>query len=152
MRKGLSLIEILICIAMMAILVGLYFMIANPAGQLASSRNSERTLELQAIMNAIQQNIADQAGRQFSCAAGALSTSSRFMASAAGTSTYNIGPCLVPTYIATMPIDPSASSAYYNSPSDYNTGYTISVNTSGTLITVAAPSAELKKTISVSGW
>ena len=46
MRKGFSLIEILIAIAIMVLMVGLYYIVANPAGQLASSRNSERTFNL----------------------------------------------------------------------------------------------------------
>jgi prepilin-type N-terminal cleavage/methylation domain-containing protein len=152
MRKGMTLIEIVITITLMAILVGVYFVVANPAGQLASSRNSERFLHLQAIMNAVTQNVADQGNRQFSCSSGPLSTSTKRMTSTAGAGNYNIAPCLVPTYLAFLPFDPSTSSARYNSVSDYDTGYTISINASGTVITLKAPAAELGKTISVSGW
>lgn len=152
MRKGFSLIEILIAVAIMVLMVGLYYIVANPAGQLASSRNSERTFNLWAIMNAIQQNIADQGNRQFSCSSGSLPTATSTMTSATGTGKYNIAPCLVPTYLPTLPVDPSASSSYYTSPSNYNTGYAISINASGTMITLSAPSAELGKVISVSGW
>lgn len=155
MRKAFTLIEILVSVVLMTVLVGVYFMFANPAGQLASSRNSERKFQLQAIMNAIQQNIADSQTGQFQCASGPLPTSSIVMSSAGGTSTYNIAPCLLPpngSILFTMPFDPAASSSYYNSPSDYNTGYTISINASGTLVTLSAPAAELGKTVSVSGW
>ena len=151
-RKGLTLIEIVITIALMAILVGVYFVVANPAGQLASARNGERQLQLQTIMNAITQNIADQGNRQFSCSSGALATSTKRMTSTAGAGNYNIAPCLVPTYLAILPFDPATTSARYNSISDYDTGYTISINTSGTVITLKAPAAELGKTISVQGW
>lgn len=152
MRNGLTLIEILVTIALMVILVGTYFLVANPAGQLASSRNSERMFHLQAIMNAVALNIADQGNRQFSCSSGPVPTTTARMASAASTGTYNIGPCLVPTYLAALPFDPSASSSYYSSPTDYNTGYTISINASGTLITLKAPNAELGKSVSTTGW
>lgn len=151
-RSGLTLLEILIATTLLVILVGTYFLVANPAGQLAAARNNQRSNHLQAILNAIEQNIADQGNRQFSCASGALPTSSSIMASAAGAGKYNIGPCLVPTYLPSLPIDPSASSSYYASASDYNTGYAISINASGTLVTLTAPSAELGKTVSVSGW
>lgn len=153
MRKGFTIIELVIVVALIAIMVGIYFVVANPAGQLASSRNTERTLFLQTIMNAIYQNRYDQSSEQFSCAAGSLpvgTSSAELMASASTTGDYNIGPCLVPTYLNTMPYDPSASSSYYNSPSDYNTGFKISINASGTVITLSAPHAELNKTISVS--
>lgn len=144
MRKGLTLIEILIAIALLVILVGVYFGVANPAGQLAASRNSTRSFNLQTIMLAVRQNMADQGNETFSCAAGALPTTTKNMASAAGG--YNIAPCLIPNYLEVMPIDPAASSAYYNSVSDYNTGYSIVQNSSGS-VTVSAPNAELKQTI-----
>lgn len=142
MRKGLTLIEIIIVIALMVILVGVYFLAANPAGQLASSRNSERLLHLQAIMNYIQQNIADN-NNQFLCLSGPIPTSTVLIASSPGS--YNIAPCLITN---ALPFDPATSSAHYASVSDYDTGYTILMDASGT-ITLGAPAAELGKIISV---
>jgi prepilin-type N-terminal cleavage/methylation domain-containing protein len=145
MRRGLTLIEIVIVIALIAVLTGVYFLTANPAGQLASARNSRRTNDLQIIMLAIQQNIADQGNGQFGCSSGAVPTSTKNMGTATGS--YNIAPCLIPSDgISAMPFDPSATSSYYNSPSDYNTGYSIVINASGS-ITLSAPHAELNKTI-----
>lgn len=151
-RKGFTLIEILVSLSLMVLLFGIYVMVANPAGQLISSRNTERKLQLQTFMNSIQQNIADQGNAQFGCATGPLPTSSAVMASGGATGTYDIAPCLVPTYAPNLPFDPSASSSYYNGPTDYNTGYRISINASGTLITLTAPYAEGGKTVTVSGW
>lgn len=147
MRSGLTLIEIIISVAMIAVLSAIYFFVANPAQQLAGSRNTERQLQLQAIMNAIRQNIADQSNEQFACANGPIPTSTKTMASSAGS--YNIGPCLVPTYgIFTMPFDPSASSSHYVSVNDYDTGYAIVMNASGS-ITLSAPNAEMSQTVSI---
>ena len=116
--------EILVVVALTVIVTSIYFLVANPAGQLASSRNNERQFQLQAIMNGIRQNIADQGNEQFACASGAIPTTTTKMASASGS--YNIAPCLIPTYgLFTMPFDPNASSAYYTSVTNYNTGYTI---------------------------
>jgi type II secretory pathway pseudopilin PulG len=146
-RSGLSLVEILLVVALTVVITSIYILAANPAGQLASSRNSERQFQLQTIMNAIRQNIADQGNEVFSCAAGTIPATTTKMASASGS--YNIAPCLIPTYgMFTMPFDPNASSAYYTSVTNYNTGYTISMNASGS-ITLAAPYAELQKTISI---
>ena len=147
MRRGLTLIEIVVVVALIAVLVGVYFLVANPAGQLASVRNSRRTVDLQNIMLAIRANIADQGNGQFGCSAGSVPTTTKNMGSGSGS--YNIASCLVPTYIAPMPIDPGATSSYYNSPTDYNTGYSIVINASGT-ITLSAPHAELNKPITTS--
>ena len=145
MRKGLTLIEIVIAVAIVVILTGIYFLASNPAGQLAASRNSERKLHLQTIMQGICQNVADQSNQSFSCAAGSIPTSSMDMGSSAGE--YNLAPCLMPTYLAVLPYDPSASGAHFVSVSDYDTGYSISIttstiNSSTRQILLSAPGAE----------
>lgn len=145
-RVGLTLVEVLITVALIVILTSVYLLDANPGGQLAATRNNRRTVDLENIMLAIKQNIADQGNEQFGCAAGPIPTTTEIMASASGSGYYNIAPCLVPTYIEAMPFDPIASSAYYASPSAYNTGYAIVMNASGTII-LSAPYAELGKTV-----
>lgn len=144
--KGITLMEIIVATALIAIIAGVGIVVFNPAGQLAVARNSERILHLQAIMNAIRQNIADQRGQSFACASGPIPTSTKRMVSSNG---YDIAPCLVPTYIINLPFDPATSSAHYASLADYDTGYTIARNASTSEITLSAPAAELKKTISV---
>ncbi len=145
MRKGLTLIEIVIVVALIAILVGIYFLVANPAGQLASARNSRRMVDLQNIMLGIRENIFEGGTSQFVCASGGIPTSTKNMGSASGS--YNIAPCLIPNDgLFAMPFDPSATSSYYNSPTDYNTDYSIIINASGS-VTLSALNAELNKTI-----
>lgn len=146
-RSGLTLVEILVTIAILAIVLGVGLLALNPAGQLSSARNTQRQLNLQAIMNSIRQNIADASGQAFTCSSGAIPTSTTKMASVGGN--YNIAPCLVPTYLPTLPFDPSALGAHYNNPSDYDTGYSIAQASTG-IITVNAPYAELGQTISLS--
>src|SRR5271154_436638 len=133
-RNGLSLIEIIIAVAIMVIITGVYFLVGNPGGQLAYSRNTKRSLDLQTIMNAVRANIADQGNGQFGCASGAIPTSTENMGSASGS--YNIAPCIVPTYLFVMPFDPSASSSYYTSNASYNAGYSIVINSSTGQITL----------------
>jgi len=147
-RTGFTLIEVVITLALVAILTSVYILVANPAGQLAGSRNNRRTADLQDIALAIRANIADTGTEQINCAAGAIPTTTTIMGTGSGK--YNIAPCLMPTYlVGQIPVDPNASSAYYTSITDYNTGYAISENASGT-ITLSAPNAELKKTITIS--
>jgi prepilin-type N-terminal cleavage/methylation domain-containing protein len=145
-KKGFTLIELIIAISLIAIISGVYIVAANPTGQLASSRNTARQSDLQAIMVAIRSNIDDQGNEQFSCTSGSIPTSTTRMTSAAGG--YNIAPCLVPTYIFSLPFDPTATSSHYTSNSNYDTGYSIVINSSTGQITLSAPYAELGKTIS----
>lgn len=146
-RRGLTLVEILVSIAIVVFVTGIGLLALNPGSQLAAARNTQRGLHLQAIMNAVRQNIADTTNGAFSCVSGPLPTSATQMASATGS--YNIAPCLVPVYLEAMPFDPTASGSRYTSNTDYNTGYTIVYNTSTTQITVAAPHAELGKSVSL---
>jgi len=146
-RAGLSLFELVIAVALIVLIAGVYYLVGNPAGQLAGARNSTRLFHLQTIMNGVRQNIADQTNEQFLCASGPLPTSSKRMTSAAGG--YNIAPCIIPTYLFNLPFDPIATSGHYTSNSDYDTGYNISINSTTGQITLSAPFAELGKTISV---
>jgi type II secretory pathway pseudopilin PulG len=147
MRKGITLVELILAMGLFALLVSTAFVALNPGGQLASTRNTQRTLHLQALMNSIRQNMADTSGGGFTCAAGPIPTSSMRMASGPGG--YDIAPCLVPAYLNTMPFDPSTTTARYLSNTDYDTGYFISRNASSGQITLTAPGAELNKTISI---
>lgn len=145
MRKGLTIIEIIIAIALITTIVGIGLVAMNPGGQLAKARNSQRLFHLQSVMNAIRQKMADTSGGAFICAAGTVPATSTKMAVGGGN--YDIGPCLVPTYLPTMPFDPSAAGAHFSSTTDYDTGYYIFRNASSGQITVSAPSAELGQAV-----
>ncbi len=144
----MTLMEIIVVIALLAILVTVAIVSLNPAGEFARARNSQRKYHISAIVTAVRQNIADSTFGAFTCANGDIPTSTKRMA--AGSSTYyNIAPCLVTTYLNNLPSDPSAIGAHWTNTTDYNTGYNILRNASTGEITVSAPYAELGKTVSV---
>lgn len=142
--KGFTLVELLIVIAIIAILAAAIIIGLNPARQFSQARNSQRWSHLNAVMNAYQQNTADNDGT-FTCAAGAVPTTATLMGSAAGL--YNICGCLSPTYMSSLPYDPQTGS--YTSCTTYATGYNIVRDATSGRITVSAPSAEVSETISV---
>ena len=142
-QKGFTLLELLIVMALIAILVGIALAALNPGRQFANARNTTRYAHVTVISNAISANMAENNGT-FTCAAGAIGTTARTMANGAGN--YDIAPCLVINYLNNMPYDPSATGAHWTSTTDYNSGYTISQDASGR-ISILAPSAELGATI-----
>jgi len=145
-RQGFTLIEILIVIGLIAVLAGVLIVALNPARQFSQARNAQRWNNVDTIISSIIANTTDNKGT-FTCAAGAIPTTSTDMA--VGTGNYDIGPCLVPTFAASLPNDPSATGAHWTSPTDYDSGYSVSRDATSGRITVTAPAAELGVTISM---
>ncbi len=144
--NGFTLIEILIAIALVALMGGLTILFLNPPSLLARGRNAERKSHLYTIINAIWQNKSDNNGN-FNCVSGDIPTTTAKMA--IGVGNYNIAPCLVPIYLPTMPYDSKAGGAHYASNTDYDTGYNIVGSATSGRITLNAPWAELGEIISV---
>jgi type IV pilus assembly protein PilA len=146
MKKGFTLIEILIVIGLIAVLAGVLIVALNPARQFSQARNAQRWNNIDTIMSATIANLTDNRGT-FTCAAGVIPATATKMANGAGN--YNIGPCLSPTYAVSLPFDPSASGAHWTTSADYDLNYTIMRDATSGRITIAAPGAELTETISM---
>ncbi len=131
--KGFTLIEILVVIGIIAVLATIVIIAINPARQFAQARNTQRMSNLNTILNGIGQNMADNKGI-FSCAGSAYYFPTG--TTTIGTSGKDLGPCLVPTYIASgIPMDPTNGTAA-------DTGYKISTSTTGVIMVCAPNSAE----------
>src|SRR3989338_8135392 len=96
-EKGLTLIELLIVVGILAILMTGIIVAVNPGRQFAQARDSQRWSNTEAILSAINQNMVDNRGA-FTCAAGSIPTTATNMSSAVGD--YDICSCLVTTYLA----------------------------------------------------
>lgn len=149
---GFTLIEILIVIGLIAILATVVLVALNPARQFAQARDSQRVSNVNAILNAIGQRIADNKGVfETGCSAGPISTTTVQYMRPGGGGNYDIAPCLVPTYMSAMPFDPKGSgcTGSYTSTSTYETCYTVRSDAASGRITVDAPYAEITTPISV---
>lgn len=141
-EKGFTLVEVLLVIVIIAILAAIVVVAINPGRQVSQANNTQRSSDAKAALDSIHQYAIDNRG---ALPAGITST-----ATVIGSAVGQIDICasLVPTYMASMPFDPTATGAHYTSCADYNTGYNVSSDASSR-VTVSAPGAELSETISV---
>ncbi len=113
-NKAFTLIEVLLVIAIIAVLAAAVFVAINPAKNISDARNTQRRSDVTQILNAISQGFIDNvtlsgvptcalvpAGTHIGTGVGLVNASA-----------------LVPTYIAGIPMDPQGGTAA-------DTGYSI---------------------------
>ncbi|MFA6404884.1 MAG: type II secretion system protein [Candidatus Paceibacterota bacterium] len=146
-KNGFTLIEVLVVIGIIAVLSAVVLVAVNPARQFKLARDSQRTSNVNTILNAVHQNMAEHRG-MFVC-----STTTQDiplvpeLITSTSTNGGDIAPCIVPDYISSIPFDPSLQSAYFKDINDYNTGYVIYRDTNGRI--TASSTGELTPSISV---
>jgi len=150
-KKGFTLIEILIVMAIIAIIAGIVIVAVNPARQFAQARNTQRWAAVNSTLNAVHQNMIDNRGTfDFTnCNASSMPTASTTITKSGGV---DICGCLVDTYMAALPVDPSDGSptgGVTDCTAVYDTGYSIYQDSTSGRISVFAPSAELNESIKV---
>lgn len=146
-QKGFTLLEILLVVAAIAILAGIVILALNPNKQLGDTRNAQRRVDVNTILNAVYQYTVDNNGTlptipTATCAL--VATNEVCKLTATGTCSTGVALSVLTTsekYLTSMPIDPTTSSTN-------GTGYYITKSANGR-VTVCAPSAEQGATISV---
>jgi len=141
-QKGFTLIEILVVIGIIAILAAVVIVALNPARQFQQARNTQRSSNVNTILNAVTQRMVDNKGVWSStCGASTVTLPSSATNIGTGAALINLDPCVVPVYVVAVPTDPSGGTAA-------DTGYQVWQDTGGR-IHVKAPLAELGEIIEV---
>ena len=136
-KEGFTLIEVLVVMGIIAVLSTIVLVAINPSRQFAQSRDTQRTT---ALLNAIGQRSVDNRGIfETGCTAGQIPATTTVIKS--GTGGFDLYPCIVPVYMALLPVDPKTGS--FTSTSSYDSGYTVARDSVTGRITVSAPSTEI---------
>lgn len=147
-RKGFTLLEILLVVAIIAILAGIVIVAINPTKQLGDTRNAQRRVDVQTIIDAVYQYAIDNDGSLPSVIpTGSTCTDSDNEICVTGASScgglINLSDLTAnQVYLVSIPIDPQEDS-------DYGTGYHIHKNNFGR-VTVCAPLVEQGEEIQIS--
>ncbi len=134
-KKGFTLIEILVVIALIAILAAVTIVALNPQKAFRDARNSTRSSHVNALLNAVTQYASEQGNTLAGLGVTAACTGtaqSIISTGTAGVNEVNLS-SLVPTYLASLPKDPTEAAGA-------DTGYAVCI-TDGSRIRVSAPNA-----------
>lgn len=139
-KKGFTLLEILLVVAAIAILAGIVILAINPTKQLGDTRNAQRSVDVNTILNATYQYSIDNSGN---LPLTITTTATNVCQAAPCTGLIDLSVLTASEkYLTAIPHDPLISGTTGTS------GYTILKSANGR-ITVAAPNAEQGATISV---
>lgn len=139
-QGGFTLLEILLVVAAIAILAGIVILAVNPGKQLGDTRNAQRRVDVNTILNGVYQYAIDNSGTIPS----SITTTQTEICKTGGTCTGLIDLSVLTAsekYLVSIPIDPTGSSTN-------GAGYEIKKSANGR-VTVVAPDAEQGATISV---
>lgn len=143
-RGGFTLLEILLVVAAIGILAGIVIIAVNPGKQLGDTRNAQRKIDVNTVLNAVYQYSLDNNGvlpSTITTSPTEICKSTVSPTSSCGTYIDLSAITLNQKYIVSMPFDPASSTAS-------STGYQISKTANGR-VTVTAPYAEQSSSISI---
>jgi prepilin-type N-terminal cleavage/methylation domain-containing protein len=143
-RSGFTLVELIIVIAIIAILAGAIFVAIDPARRLHETRNARRASDIATILDAIKTYQVDNEGSHFGTIAGLgdnvltqLGTASSGCVRACGSDTTDTAcvdiSAMGSNYLTAVPFDPQGGTAE-------KTGYALIKDSNGALTLIACGS------------
>lgn len=143
-QAGFTLLEVLLVVAIIAILAGIVIIAINPGKNLGDTRNSQRSADVNTILNGVYQYALDNNG---TLPTGITLTSTEACATGAASCTALVDLTVLTTagkYLVSLPKDPQCTTVCAVN----GVGYKINKDANGRLV-VTATYAEQGKTISV---
>jgi prepilin-type N-terminal cleavage/methylation domain-containing protein len=142
MKRGFTLLEILLVIAAIGILAAIVIVAINPLRQLGQARNAGRASDIRTIQQSLEQYslftgaypIGITEDFQEVCRTDAVSCTGLLDLSV-----------LVPDYVARLPIDPQVSNPN-------GTGYEVAINPINNEVSVRSPLVELDRDLAINGF
>ncbi len=131
LQKGFTLIELLVVIGILAILLAIVLIAINPARQFSQANDTKRRSDVNAILNAIDQYAADNAGNLPAGIPQAPAAAANISNAVGGA---DICALLVTRYLAALPSDPkdgSPTGQVTDCTAAYDTKYTVLQATGG---------------------
>jgi len=153
-KKAYTLIELLIVIAIIAIIAKPVFAALNPLARFTAARTSRRLTDVSAVMTAIKVSQIDRAGSYITPVANltngvtymisngtntsaVIGTANCALSSIGSTTAADLSSLVTGGYLGSVPVSPNGKGAYTAT----STGYTITKATNG-LITITACDSE----------
>lgn len=141
LKRGFTLLEVLLVIGLIAILAGIVIVAINPSRQLTQANDTQRRADVLAILNAVDQYTIDNNGtRPVGVGSEPIDTDIKMLGEDVGdcsavtcagisgsldAACIDLSSVLTPTYVGSIPVNPGSTSVTYD---DDNKGYVISVD------------------------
>lgn len=148
-QHGFNLIDFLTIVGMIALVLGILFIIINPQRHFERPDNTQRETDVNALLNAVVAYTADKG--ELPKGAGGVDipiTPAPALVIGSGKDQIDLCDALVPMYIPDIPLDPSSTvglqkpdnSICTDDGATYSSGYTIKTDPNQ-IVTISAPSA-----------
>lgn len=145
-QRGFTLLEVLLVVAIIALLAGIVILAINPGKNLGDTRNAQRSADVTTILNAVYQYSLDNGNVPSTIGTSAVEICNTTGATCTTPASVDLGVLTTNgKYLVAIPQDPQCPTACTSN----GAGYMIVKDNATGRITVSAPDAE-NKTISVS--